>query len=53
MKNIWNILLLIILFVDIILHYCGSNSELNYYATIIAAFAVGLYLEEWLFGKSK
>ena len=51
--KIWTIGLVINLVLNILIHFCGScNMTLNYLASIMAAFALGIFIQEYCYGKN-
>ena len=51
--RIWLIIMVINLMINMAMHFCTScNNTLNYLATAIASFAVGIFIQEYHYGKN-
>ena len=52
--KIWTICLAANLILNVLMHFCIScNATLNYLASIIAAFALAFFVQEYHYGKNE
>ena len=52
--KVWVLALLINLVSNLVMHFCGTcNTTLNYISSIIAAFALGIFIQEYCYGKNE
>ena len=51
--KIWLFAMIINLIFNVLMHFCVScNITLNYLASVIAAFALGFFVQEYYYGKN-